>query len=115
MLVSESSSSFDRQLTSGSLLHSSLEETFNEVERLLQEKRRNAGRPEAVEDMTVSQQAAEKIAIQKCLLRLEQLHGRAQSKEDREMVRPLYDRYRAVKRVVARASSVSQVALFGGG
>jgi hypothetical protein len=87
--------------------HGSFEETANEVERRLKERRRNAGRPESVDEMSPEQHAAEKLAMQKALLMLEKVCGRATSKQDREIVRPLYDRYRQLKRIVARATSVS--------
>lgn len=82
-----------------------MEDTVEEVERRLKEKRKSTGRPESLEDMTSEQQAAEKLATQKALLMLEKICGRATSKQDREIVRPLYDRYRLLKRIVARATS----------
>lgn len=54
----------------------------------------------------------EKIAVQKALLHLESIHGRPVSKEDRDVVRPLYDRYRILKRIVARTTNVSFFKLF---
>ncbi|KAK3928310.1 Protein FAM13A [Frankliniella fusca] len=82
-----------------------IEDTVEEVEKRLMEKRKAAGRPESIEEMTPEQQAAEKLAMQKALLMLEKICGRATSKQDREIVRPLYDRYRLLKRIVARATS----------
>lgn len=84
-----------------------IEETVAEVERRLKDKRQSADRPESIDDMTPEQQADEKLAMQKSLLMLEKICGRATSKQDREIVRPLYDRYRQLKRIVARANSVS--------
>ncbi|KAJ1528448.1 hypothetical protein ONE63_006859 [Megalurothrips usitatus] len=83
----------------------SIEDTVAEVERRLKDKRLAAGRPESLDDMTPEQHASEKLALQKALLLLEKICGRASSKQDREIVRPLYDRYRQLKRIVARAAS----------
>ncbi|CAG2171280.1 unnamed protein product, partial [Oppiella nova] len=44
----------------------------------------------------------EKLTLQKSLLRFEALFGRPTTKAEREIVRPLYDRYRIVKRMVAK-------------
>lgn len=49
----------------------------------------------------------EKVSIQKALLYLESIHGRPNSKEDRDIVRPFYDRYRILKRMVVKQSMVS--------
>lgn len=84
-----------------------IEDTVAEVERRLKDKRRIGGRPESIDEMSPEELAAEKLAMQKALLLLEKICGRATSKQDREIVRPLYDRYRTLKRIVARAASVS--------
>lgn len=57
--------------------------------------------------MTSEQLMDEKVAIQKALLYLESIHGRPNGKEDRDIVRPFYDRYRVLKRMVAKLSMVS--------
>lgn len=49
----------------------------------------------------------EKIAMQKALLYLESLHGRPTSREDRDLVRPLYDKYRSLKRLISKTALVS--------
>lgn len=43
---------------------------------------------------------AEKLALQKALLYFENLHGRPKTRQDRLVMRPLYDRYRSVKRLL---------------
>lgn len=48
----------------------------------------------------------EKTAIQRGLLYLESLFGRPSSREERDAARPLYDRYRAIKRLVNRNNSL---------
>lgn len=77
---------------------------FN-VKRLA-EKRIAGGRPEKLEDMTREQLLQEKVAVQKGLLHLEGTHGRPTSKDERDIVRPLYDRYRTLKRLLVRNAPV---------
>lgn len=48
----------------------------------------------------------EKTAVQKGLLYLEGMYGRPNSKEERDLARPLYDRYRQIKRMLNRNSSM---------
>ncbi|VEN51392.1 unnamed protein product [Callosobruchus maculatus] len=83
---------------------SSLETTVSEIEKKLSSKRENAGRSYNIEEMTPEQLMDEKVAIQKALLYLEATHGRPNTKEDRDVVRPFYDRYRTLKRLVAKVS-----------
>lgn len=49
----------------------------------------------------------EKLAVQKALLYLENVFGRPVTKEDRDLVRPLYQRYRSLKRLVIRNAGVN--------
>ncbi|KAF4522955.1 hypothetical protein B566_EDAN009545 [Ephemera danica] len=81
----------------------SLTDTLQEVERRLTEKREESGRPTDLEELSREQLLAEKVALQKALLHLESLHGRPASRTDRDLVRPLYDRYRSLKRLVVRS------------
>lgn len=94
-----------KEASSGHMSGGSIEVTVAEVGRRLKEKRLIDGRPESIDEMTPEEQAAEKLAMQKGLLMLEKVCGRATNKQDREIVRPLYDRYRQLKRIVARANS----------
>ena len=55
--------------------------------------------------MSREQVLAEKLALQKALLCLEERHGRPAQKRDRDMVRPLYERYRLVKRLAIKSGS----------
>lgn len=55
-----------------------------------------------LQDMTREQVLEEKLALQKALLRFESVHGRPSRRADRNLMRPLYDRYRSVKRLVGR-------------
>ncbi|XP_015609193.1 protein FAM13A [Cephus cinctus] len=81
----------------------SMEEMIKEVERKLNEKRLKGNRPDNMEELTYEQLLDEKTAVQKALLHIENAFGRAVSKEDRVIVRPLYDRYRTLKRLLIRA------------
>jgi hypothetical protein len=51
--------------------------------------------------MNSSELKDEKLAVQKALLMYENQHGRPTSKEDKTLMRPLYDRYRKIKRLIA--------------
>lgn len=79
-----------------------MEKALNDTLLSLAEKRRVAQRPDSVDDMTREQVLEEKLALQKALLRFESLHGRPSRRADRNLMRPLYDRYRSVKRLVGR-------------
>ncbi|XP_055949341.1 protein FAM13B-like isoform X1 [Argiope bruennichi] len=83
----------------------SIEETIKNALAYLARHRKDMNRPENLEEMTKDQLVAEKVAIQKVLLNFESMHGRPASKAHRELVRPLYDRYRLTKRLIVRNSS----------
>ncbi|CAH1991286.1 unnamed protein product [Acanthoscelides obtectus] len=84
---------------------SCLETTVSEIEKKLTTKRETAGRSYRIEEMTPEQLMDEKVAIQKALLYLEATHGRPNTKENRDIVRPFYDRYRTLKRLVVKIST----------
>ncbi|XP_065051161.1 protein FAM13B-like isoform X1 [Rhopilema esculentum] len=79
----------------------SKEDTLNALLKRLSEKRSVSGRPEELEMMSPDQLKDEKLAVQKALLQYENLHGRPSSKEDRTLMRPIYERYRKIKRLIA--------------
>ena len=81
--------------------------TLMQVEERLGEARSSEGRPLELTSMSMSEMQEEKTALQKALLYYESVHGRPNTKETRELARPLYDRYRQVKRSVTRAQAVS--------
>ncbi|GFU40363.1 protein FAM13A [Trichonephila clavipes] len=83
----------------------SIEETVKNALGYLVHHRKDMNRPENLEEMTKEQLVAEKVAIQKVLLNFESMHGRPASKAHRELVRPLYDRYRLTKRLINRNAS----------
>ncbi|KAM6976909.1 protein FAM13B [Aplochiton taeniatus] len=79
-------------------------ETLEVIQRRVQERRQEDGWPEDVKKMTKEQLACEKTVLQKNLLHYEGLHGRPVTREERLIVKPLYDRYRLVKQMLTRAS-----------
>ncbi|XP_051982230.1 protein FAM13A isoform X3 [Xyrauchen texanus] len=83
-----------------------VESTMEAVMNKLQEKRNEMGRPEDIKDMTREQIGAEKVALQKGLLYYESIHGRPVTKNERQVMKHLYDRYRLVKQILCRASAI---------
>lgn len=73
----------------------------------MNEKRSEEHRLENIDELSLSQLIEEKTAIQRGLLYLESLFGRPNSREERDAARPLYDRYRSIKRLVNRNNSLS--------
>ncbi|KAL1262420.1 hypothetical protein QQF64_007685, partial [Cirrhinus molitorella] len=80
------------------------EETLELIQHCVQTKRAEDGWPEDVRKMTKEQLASEKTVLQKNLLYYEGLHGRPVTREERLIVKPLYDRYRLVKQMLTRVS-----------
>ncbi|XP_062244130.1 protein FAM13A isoform X4 [Platichthys flesus] len=83
-----------------------VESTLETILKKLQEKREEVNRPEDIKDMTREQIGAEKVALQKALLHYESIHGRPVTKSERQIMKPLYDRYRLVKQILCRASTI---------
>ncbi|XP_046645703.1 protein FAM13A-like isoform X2 [Daphnia pulicaria] len=81
----------------------SVEETVLEVQEHLTSNRQLAGRLEAIDKLTAKQVLDEKLAVQRALLYVESLHGRPASYRHKDLLRPLYDRYRILKRMVVRS------------
>lgn len=88
----------------------SLRDLVNELEIKLKQKRELANRSFKIEKMTPEELLEEKVALQKALLHLESMYGRPNNKDDRDVVRPLYDRYRNLKRTLARNSTGQMLA-----
>ncbi|XP_053522309.1 protein FAM13A isoform X9 [Artibeus jamaicensis] len=84
----------------------SIEATLDSIQRKLQEKRAETSRPEDIKDMTKDQIANEKVALQKALLYYESIHGRPVTRSERQVMKPLYDRYRLVKQILSRANTI---------
>ncbi|XP_061230611.1 protein FAM13A isoform X2 [Neopsephotus bourkii] len=83
-----------------------VEATLDSIQKKLQEKRTETNRPEDIKDMTRDQIAAEKVALQKALLYYESIHGRPVTKNERQVMKPLYDRYRLIKQILSRANTI---------
>ncbi|XP_044310615.1 protein FAM13B isoform X1 [Varanus komodoensis] len=80
------------------------EVTVELIFKRLKEKRIERALPEDIKKMTKDHLSEEKILLQKSLLYYESQHGRPVSREERNIVKPLYDRYRRVKQMLTRAS-----------
>ncbi|KAM6265429.1 protein FAM13C [Porphyrio hochstetteri] len=87
----------------------SVEETMDSVLRRLKEKRQHFNLPETIKDMTKKQMALEKISLQKCLLYFESVHGRPVTKQEKSLMKPLYDRYRIIKKLLATPSLITTI------
>lgn len=63
-------------------------------------KRTDDNRSTDLEELSADELIKEKSAVQKGLLYLESIFGRPISRDERDAARPLYDRYRIIKRLV---------------
>lgn len=63
-------------------------------------KRIDDNRSIDLEQLTADELIKEKSAVQKGLLYLESIFGRPITRDERDIARPLYDRYRIIKRLV---------------
>uniref|UniRef100_A0A8B9QAG9 Family with sequence similarity 13 member C n=1 Tax=Apteryx owenii TaxID=8824 RepID=A0A8B9QAG9_APTOW len=59
--------------------------------------------------MTKKQMTSEKINLQKCLLYYESIHGRPVTKQEKNLMKPLYDRYRIIKKLLATPSLITTI------
>lgn len=84
-----------------------MKETLMEIEKRLQKKRGDDSRSVELETLTPDELIKEKTAVQKGLLYLESLFGRPVTRDERDAARPLYDRYRIIKRLVNRNAMLS--------
>ncbi|XP_008301935.1 protein FAM13C [Stegastes partitus] len=86
-----------------------LEETVESLFRRLREKRQALGLPDNMKEMTQAQMVLEKITLQKCLLYFESLHGRPGTKQEKNLVKPLYDRYQMIKVLLCSSPTISTI------
>nr|XP_020472369.1 protein FAM13A-like isoform X1 [Monopterus albus]XP_020472371.1 protein FAM13A-like isoform X1 [Monopterus albus] len=86
-----------------------LEETVESLFRRLREKRQALGLPDNIKEMTQSQMVLEKITLQKCLLYFESLHGRPGTNQEKTLVKPLYDRYQMIKRLLCASPTITTI------
>ena len=87
----------DAKAVESSKPKSSLVNQHAMIHAKMDEKRKVAGRPHDLKLMTPSQLADEKLCIQKLLLHFEETYGRPKTKDQKDTMRPIYDRYRKVK------------------
>ncbi|KAM3863109.1 protein FAM13B-like [Diretmus argenteus] len=86
-----------------------LEETVNTLTNRLKDRRRELGLPDNIKEMSPSQMAMEKSSLQKCLLYYESLHGRPSTRQERTLMKPLYDRYRLLKQLLLASSATTVI------
>ncbi|XP_052860001.1 protein FAM13A [Anopheles cruzii] len=84
-----------------------MKDTISDIEKRLTEKRETDQRSENLDLLSNDQLTEEKASVQRALLYLESMYGRPASRDERDAARPLYDRYRLIKRLVNRANSIS--------
>ncbi|XP_065122671.1 protein FAM13B isoform X4 [Paramisgurnus dabryanus] len=80
------------------------EETLEIIQQRIKAKREEDGWPEDIRKMTKEELFCEKTVLQKNLLYYEGFHGRPVTREERLIVKHLYDRYRLVKQMLTRVS-----------
>ena len=88
---------FDAKAVESSKASAPLSCQYSMISSKMDEKRKLACRPNDLKDMTHAQLTDEKLCIQKLLLHFEETYGRPKSKDQKDMMRPIYDRYRKVK------------------
>ncbi|XP_029925992.1 protein FAM13A-like [Myripristis murdjan] len=94
-----------QQLNNSSNSKPSLEETVHTLTNRLRDRRRELGLPDNIKEMSQSQMAMEKTSLQKCLLYFESLHGRPTTRQERTLMKPLYDRYRLLKQLLLASAA----------
>jgi len=82
-----------------------IRESLSDIEKKLQQSRALKLRPFDLEFMSLEQIFDEKLEIQTLLLEFEKMHGHPETKEEKEAMKDLYERYRNVKRLARRSSS----------
>lgn len=87
----------DAKAVESSKSKSSLTNQYSLIHTRMEEKRKLSGRPFDLKIMSHSQLADEKLCIQKLLLHFEETYGRPKTKDQKDTMRPIYDRYRKVK------------------
>ncbi|XP_055015185.1 protein FAM13B isoform X2 [Boleophthalmus pectinirostris] len=80
------------------------EETMELIQKRVRGKREEDCWPEDIKKMTKEQLSCEKTVLQKNLLHYEGIHGRPVTREERLVMKPLYERYRLVKQMLTRVS-----------
>jgi len=82
-----------------------IRESLLNIEKKLEESRSLKLRPFDLDFMTLEQIFDEKLEMQTVLLEFERVHGHPETKDEKEAMKNLYERYRTVKRLARRSSS----------
>ncbi|XP_067321748.1 protein FAM13C isoform X2 [Anolis sagrei] len=108
-LHQESAKETVKQDAAGAPSSPSLEETREAVIKRLTETRQQLSIPENIKAMTKRQMALEKLSLQKSLLYFESIHGRPVNKQDKSLMKPLYERYRMIKQLLSTPSLITTI------
>uniref|UniRef100_UPI0037E869DF protein FAM13C-like n=1 Tax=Semicossyphus pulcher TaxID=241346 RepID=UPI0037E869DF len=98
-----------QQLNNNSNAKPNVEETVNIITNRLKERRRELGLPDSIKEMSHFQMTMEKTSLQKCLLYFESLHGRPSTRQERNLMKPFYDRYRLVKQLLFSSAAAKVI------
>eukprot|EP00091_Calanus_sinicus_P002712 TRINITY_DN12807_c0_g1_i1.p1 TRINITY_DN12807_c0_g1~~TRINITY_DN12807_c0_g1_i1.p1 ORF type:complete len:454 (+),score=93.15 TRINITY_DN12807_c0_g1_i1:148-1509(+) len=82
-----------------------IRESLVNIEKKLEESRALKLRPFDLDFMSLEQIFDEKLEMQTFLLEFEKIHGHPETKEEKDAMKELYERYRSVKRLARRSSS----------
>ena len=82
-----------------------IQQSLSGIEKKLEENRNLKARPSDLDLMSIEQIIDEKLDIQTLLLDFERIHGHPETKEEKEAMKELYERYRALKMIVRRSQS----------
>ncbi|XP_078079743.1 protein FAM13C isoform X2 [Mustelus asterias] len=86
-----------------------VEETVQIVMKKLKEKQEILGLPEDVKEMTQKQLRLDKVNMQNCLLHFESIYGRPVTKQEKLLMKPLYDRYRSIRQLLSPAAAIPTI------
>ncbi|KAM6997250.1 protein FAM13A-like [Tautogolabrus adspersus] len=98
-----------QQLNNNTNTKPNVEETVNTITNRMKERRQELGLPDSVKEMSHFQMNLEKTSLQKCLLYFESLHGRPSTKQERNLMKPFYDRYRLLKQLLFSSAAVKVI------
>lgn len=90
---------------------SHLQHILDKIMRNLQDKRRKINRPESLAEMTWAEVKDEKRHVQMAIIQFERQYGRPQSKPGKDTVKPLYTRYKEIKKIVSDGQAAHEAGL----
>merc|ERR1719433_1354548 len=82
-----------------------IQQSLSGIEKKLEENRNLKARPSDLDLMSIEQIIDEKLDIQTLLLDFEKIHGHPETKDEKEAMKELYDRYSSLKMIVKRSNS----------